>query len=260
MKRFVFTIVATMCMLSAFAQSENFIHMVYDPMEVELLMFTRFEFDITGDSIPEFYFEQNPSAIDNSTLNGWECCTYNPEHPEIVYTFQDLKIAFDDDSMNWGSYFTPSAVTPAGSYPALYECKEAMRLRDGDDCYYGWWDGNVVWGQNGNPTLIIRESCYCTIPNYPLRWGQTSQNQGFEETEATAFANIHPNPTNGTFTITGKDLKQAEVLNTLGQCVVTTQGKGETLHIDIANLPTGIYFVRITDEEGRKCVRKVVKE
>ena len=32
------------------------------------------------------------------------------------------------------------------------------------------------------------------------------------------------------------------------------------MQIDIANLPTGIYFVNITDSEGRKCVRKVVKE
>ena len=35
---------------------------------------------------------------------------------------------------------------------------------------------------------------------------------------------------------------------------------GETLQIDIANLPAGVYFVNIMDEEGRKCVRKVVKE
>lgn len=71
---------------------------------------------------------------------------------------------------------------------------------------------------------------------------------------------IHPNPTDGLVNITGKDLKQAEVLNMRGQCVATAQGKGETLHIDISELPAGVYFIRITDEEGRKCVRKVVKE
>lgn len=70
----------------------------------------------------------------------------------------------------------------------------------------------------------------------------------------------HPNPTNGLVTITGKDLKQVEVLNILGQCVAKVQGQGETLQIDIANLPAGVYFVNIMDEEGRKCVRKVVKE
>ena len=75
-----------------------------------------------------------------------------------------------------------------------------------------------------------------------------------------AFVTIYPNPASSTFTITGKNLKSAEVLNALGQRVATAKGKGETLQIDIANLPAGIYFVNITDEEGHKCVRKVVKE
>lgn len=74
------------------------------------------------------------------------------------------------------------------------------------------------------------------------------------------FFTIHPNPTNGLVTITGKDLKQAEVINTLGQRVAKVQGEGETLQIDIANLPAGVYFVNVTDGEGKKCVRKVVKE
>ena len=78
--------------------------------------------------------------------------------------------------------------------------------------------------------------------------------------ETMLFYSIHPNPTNGTFTVTGKDLKQAEVINTLGQQVATAKGQSETLQIDIAKLPAGVYFVRITDGEGRKCVRKVVKE
>ena len=71
---------------------------------------------------------------------------------------------------------------------------------------------------------------------------------------------LYPNPTNGLVTITGKDLKHAEVFNTLGQQVATASGEGETLHIDIANLPAGVYFVNVTDGEGRKCVKKVVKE
>ena len=61
-------------------------------------------------------------------------------------------------------------------------------------------------------------------------------------------------------TITGKNLKSAEVLNTLGQRVAKVQDKGETLQVDIAKLPAGVYFVNVMDEEGRKCVRKVVKE
>ena len=71
---------------------------------------------------------------------------------------------------------------------------------------------------------------------------------------------LYPNPTTGQIIITGVGLKTAEVVNTFGQPMAMVQGTGETLQIDIANLPAGVYFVNVTDEEGRKCVRKVVKE
>jgi hypothetical protein len=58
----------------------------------------------------------------------------------------------------------------------------------------------------------------------------------------------------------GQDLKTVEVFNTLGQQVSASGGKGERITLDISKLPAGIYFVNITDGEGRKCVKKVVKE
>jgi hypothetical protein len=45
-----------------------------------------------------------------------------------------------------------------------------------------------------------------------------------------------------------------------GQQVLSVQGKGNELRIDMAALPAGVYFVTVTNEEGQKCVRKVVKE
>ena len=71
---------------------------------------------------------------------------------------------------------------------------------------------------------------------------------------------LYPNPATGFVTITGTNLKQAQIINTLGQCVATAKGEGEQLSVDISDLPAGVYFVNITDSEGRKCVKKVVKE
>ena len=65
MKRFIFTIAASLFVMNAFAQPGYFIHKVYEPMVVELTMFTPYYFDITGDSILEFYFEQSRVAIEN---------------------------------------------------------------------------------------------------------------------------------------------------------------------------------------------------
>ena len=93
-----------------------------------------------------------------------------------------------------------------------------------------------------------------------MRLGQTSLTEGIEENATTAFATLHHNPTTGQVTIMGKDLKQADVFNTLGQRVATAKGEGEQMTVDISALPAGVYFVNVTDKDGRKCVRKVVKE
>ncbi len=66
--------------------------------------------------------------------------------------------------------------------------------------------------------------------------------------------------TTGLVTITGQDLKFAEVFNAFGQQVATATGEGERLTVDLNGLTVGVYFVNITDKEGRKCVQKVVKE
>ena len=81
---------------------------------------------------------------------------------------------------------------------------------------------------------------------------------GLDENDPETF-NIAPNPTTGLVTVTGENLRQAEVFNMLGQQMLSIQGKGNELQIDMATLSAGIYFVTVTDKEGRKCVRKVVK-
>ena len=80
------------------------------------------------------------------------------------------------------------------------------------------------------------------------------------EEKENLVCDLYPNPTNAQVTITGKDIKQAEVFNTFGQRVATAQGGDERITVDISALPAGVYFVNVTDKDGRKCVRKVVKE
>ena len=147
------------------------------------------------------------------------------------------------------------------------EYKWCIRLKEGNDYYYGWAftdafsEPNQI-GQSGHNKLYfaLHDIAFCTIPNYPLKWGQTSIHTNVGENLAWFFSTLYPNPTSGLVTINGADLKQAEAFNTLGQRVATATGEGETLHIDLSGLPAGIYFVNVTDKDGRKCVRKVVKE
>ena len=146
----------------------------------------------------------------------------------------------------------------------------AVRKVIENNVFYGWYrvyaiDSSYV---TNNPYhqfedrqwMYIDKMAFCTIPNCQISCGQTTLKQGIDENKPQTFATIHPNPSTGFFTITGENIHQAEVLNMLGQQVLNVQGKGDELQINMAALPAGVYFVNITDEEGRKCVRKVVKE
>lgn len=89
-----------------------------------------------------------------------------------------------------------------------------------------------------------------SMPNYVVKEQGTTQE----------FCKIFPNPSTGMVFVKGTNLKQARVVNIFGQRVATAQGEGGSLTVDISGLPAGIYFVNVTDNEGRKCVRKVVKK
>ena len=147
----------------------------------------------------------------------------------------------------------PYVLTPGNYVPGGSIFKWAVRHRVGEHYYYGWFQVLPI------PVSFDRYA-YCTIHDYPLRWGQTSLTEEIDENGSAAFATVYPNPTKGMVTIMGENLKQAEVLNMFGQQVLSLQGKGNELHIDMTTLPAGIYFVTVTNEEGKKCVRKVLKE
>ena len=127
-----------------------------------------------------------------------------------------------------------------------------------------WWD-TITESYYSYQTIFkiplnvqILDFAYCTIPNYPLKFGQKSVTELGENNEL--LTDIHPNPSDGLVTILGNNLKAAEVYNALGQWVATATGQGEQLTLSLEGLPTGIYFINVTDTEGRKCVKKVVKK
>ena len=253
-------------------------------------------FDIDGDSIYDFHttagiYQINQAAFLGIRVDtvGWAvypCFLYDAiSHPTLpgwvtwVFTYLPEGVRIDtlrntpEGISKWKEYMYQAVSGSTDTEPNITENHLMIAIRheiSGDEeekhyCY-GWVDCSMNWHWTTLPPqwseglLCVNRMAYCTIPDYPMRLGQTSLTEGIEENATTAFATLHPNPTTGQVTITGKDLKRAEVFNTLGQHVATTQGEGEQMTVDISVLPAGVYFVNVTDKDGRKCVRKVVKE
>jgi hypothetical protein len=75
-----------------------------------------------------------------------------------------------------------------------------------------------------------------------------------DETEGKAFT-LWPNPASQTVYIDGVAAVEVQINNALGQEVKTVRGTNE---ISVAELPQGVYLVRIRDEEGRIFMEKVM--
>ncbi|MBQ8958532.1 MAG: CotH kinase family protein [Bacteroidales bacterium] len=72
---------------------------------------------------------------------------------------------------------------------------------------------------------------------------------------AEASMHLFPNPTSGDVHITGGNIDEIQVYNTLGQ-LVKTYHRTNTLHL--SDLAQGIYILHLTDEKGATRMRKVM--
>ena len=86
----------------------------------------------------------------------------------------------------------------------------------------------------------------------------------FEEHEGViennvAKYNIYPNPTNGNITVSGSEINMVEVYNLCGQKVQSVNGS-QNVNVDMSALATGVYMVKVIDNNGNSTVNKVVKK
>jgi len=92
-----------------------------------------------------------------------------------------------------------------------------------------------------------------------LKW-QHESHVGVDETDWQGNVAVYPNPVQSVLTVSGENLKELVVINILGQPVLKTPCSGESVIIDLAGQPAGVYFIKITDKNGNKYSEKVVKD
>ena len=267
MKKYIITLLALFGSHIMTAQTDGCFIVKEFGLDEWQVLHGRHYFDMNDDGVSDFFYGVETSSFQMKAPEvmamdkGSFYCVDSTQYHSINNFFVDLSIPFNDTLLNYGRIIYNDKNWIGDYHLDTLRYKAAIRNGTEGEYYYGWMEAySVVTYNYDSVWFYLARTCYCNIPNYPLKWGQTGLNMGFEENEVTAFATIYPNPTTGQVTISGQDLKTAKVINALGQCVAKAKGEGEQLTVDISNLPAGVYFVNITDGEGRKCVKKVVKE
>ena len=236
---------------------EGIIHTVFQPDSMVYIYSNdtlRLDFNKDGNSELVFYFESTfpfyrivdiTSSVFDSTWMWTLNCTNDWASPyETPLSF----LPYHKYYYNWSGYYDEYE-----HYHIDSIMHGAVKYTVGNDIYYGWflaYTGKIM------RYMAVKEMAFCTIPNYPLKWGQTNLT-GIEENGTFHNSKLHPNPTTGIVRIEGEKAIEVQVFNALGQLLKTVQNTNE---VSLEGLPQGVYLLRVTLEGGKVFSDKVVKE
>lgn len=122
--------------------------------------------------------------------------------------------------------------------------------------YFGNW-GNYPWLPSGNIiTCDMQNGLYMVSLKAAVKTQEPRQELPVQ---------IQPNPVKDQMLISlnpgAKDSSwQWTLCNSSGQMLLSGQENTPQAHIQLQNLPVGLYFVHIRDEEGKAAVKKVIVE
>ena len=159
----------------------------------------------------------------------------DPKNPNrlIVGANTDKYFISEDGGLNWGRLEF-----------SLSSCKMA---------YITGFDKNnlTLWPYNGAKCV------------YRTNNGGGPYSGVNEKPDVENSIRIFPNPANNTLTISlnRETIKHAKafIINLQGQTLLQSELVGKENSLDISNLPAGVYFVKVVDENG-VWIEKVVKE
>ena len=159
-----------------FIEEEPIIYIDYEPDTCKFITSnpeSDFMFDIDHDGTVDMtlsgYTQHGAVLVNIAMSNGFQLCRSNEN------------TILNADTINWFQTDDLSNGFPLDSYRKRYGFRKTI----GEHYFYGWmeiyWDGIFV---PEGKMIYLDRMAFCTIPDYPLRWGQTSLNSiGMEGAE-----------------------------------------------------------------------------
>jgi hypothetical protein len=143
-----------------------------------------------------------------------------------------------------------------GYWPGAIDRYLALKLIVGTNTYYGWVRMGVV---PTSSSFTVKDYAYQSTSNACIQAGQTTL--GLTHLNENTFS-IFPNPFTSSTTIeTSGNLSNASltISNAYGQTVKQINNiSGQSVSFSRDNLPSGLYFIELTDENKIIAIEKVL--
>ena len=160
------------------------------------------------------------------------------------FVLQTVQIATIIDPAEGGT------ATGAGTYNYGEEVTISVETNE-DWAFQNWTKNGVIVSQEKTFTFTATESC-TLIANLLYTEGIGEQNG--------SKTLIYPNPVNNKLTVEAQEaLGTVEIYNLMGTLVYSQKDCANKVEINTSDLPTGIYFIRMTNDKTSEA-RRFVKE
>lgn len=135
----------------------------------------------------------------------------------------------------------------------------------GNDGFGNFREPQIFFSDGNRPISVIADDfngdgkidvAACIYGSNQIIWFENKGSLVVEENTANLFS-IYPNPTNGVLNIKSKSIiSEVNIYNKIGQLLFTSE---KTNQLEISALSKGIYFVKISDENGQTETKRVIK-
>lgn len=98
--------------------------------------------------------------------------------------------------------------------------------------------------EKGTNSVSLTPTSVTGFSGISINWVPT--NTALDEIDFENQYSVYPNPTKSTAFVTGFDIKQVELITLSGKSIFVTDNQ----RLDLANLPKGIYLLKITSDKG----------
>ncbi len=231
------------------AQNGEITYMDFEPdslvelKQYDLFPESKMKIDFDFDGLPDIriYCYANSGGI------WYEMKSYEPEWEIHEYDAGDTLLPMNEPNQWWNigimwmPYFYNDIDTMSDRFAVRHKVEDAY--------YYGWFRVYITrCPPSPYPWAALDKMAYCTVPDYPLVWGQTEL-VGIDETVKNDFS-VYPNPANDILfveTVHAQSLPDQtyRITNIMGQTLLQGSINAEIQQINIASLPAGLYFLSV---------------